>query len=162
MDGQTEGIVVERSEFFDFKITIDSAKFAGSVKCVGQNATGQLDTSARLMVQEAKGKPEFKKGLEELVECKAGDDLVAEIKVDGADKVKWSKNGEPLEVGLYDIILSNNLKFRTERMESGLKRTSRRATAASASPTSNPAKMGGSQWRQRMREGSQKTREKSE
>lgn len=43
-------------------------------------------------------KPVFKKGLDDLLECKQGEELVAKVDVAGADKVKWLKNGEPLEV----------------------------------------------------------------
>lgn len=44
------------------------------------------------------GIPAFKKGLEQVLECQPGEELVAEVKVDGAQKVKWFKDGQPLEV----------------------------------------------------------------
>ena len=50
------------------------------------------------------GQPKFNKGLEQVLECKPGEDLVAEVRVDGAQKVKWSKNGEPLEVRQSQIL----------------------------------------------------------
>jgi hypothetical protein len=51
--------------------------------------------------QQAAGAPSFPKGgLAPTLECRPAEDLVVQLAVDGADRVNWSKDGQPLEDGV--------------------------------------------------------------
>uniref|UniRef100_A0A914I5C8 Muscle M-line assembly protein unc-89 n=1 Tax=Globodera rostochiensis TaxID=31243 RepID=A0A914I5C8_GLORO len=66
------------------------------------------------IVQEQKPKPEFKQGLDQLLECRQGQELVVEVKIQNADSVKWFMDDQILQDGTRGVHIEEKLHEHVE------------------------------------------------
>jgi hypothetical protein len=85
-------------ENFDFRLTIDSAQYAGTISCRATNDAGSIDTSAKLIVITP-SKPEFTKRLQD-IQATEGEPFSAEVACSNAANFKWFINGKPVQVSV--------------------------------------------------------------
>ncbi|PAV70289.1 hypothetical protein WR25_20185 [Diploscapter pachys] len=97
MDSNSPGVKIEK-EGHDHRMTIDSARYAGTIACVAQNPVGKYETKARLIVlpqAKPKAPPRFTELLSDRTETEEKT-VIFEVRVEGEPKpdVRWYINGE--------------------------------------------------------------------
>ena len=96
--GEKRRNLIIQKEGHDHRMTIDSARYAGTIACVAQNPVGKYETKARLIVlpqAKPKAPPRFTELLSDRTETEEKT-VIFEVRVEGEPKpdVRWYINGE--------------------------------------------------------------------
>ncbi|CAG9533738.1 unnamed protein product [Cercopithifilaria johnstoni] len=93
----------------DFKLTIDSALYAGVIVFKASNKAGKAESSANLIAIQEKvvqKAPEFLNALDD-ISVKEGDKVEVTIETDGNATFEWALNGKTLQSNVGGITIRN-------------------------------------------------------
>lgn len=103
---------------FDFKLTVDSAQYAGIITFKAWNEAGTAEISANLIAVEEKiiqQPPEFSNSLSD-ISVTERDKVEVTIESTGKAIFEWALNEKVLQVCLILLILSANLHESKSRL----------------------------------------------
>uniref|UniRef100_A0A9J2P3W7 Immunoglobulin I-set domain protein n=1 Tax=Ascaris lumbricoides TaxID=6252 RepID=A0A9J2P3W7_ASCLU len=92
LDETLPGVTISQDENFEFRLTVDSAQYAGVITVRAQNEAGMVETSANLVAAETTADvPQIIAGLND-ISATEGDRLKISVSASNATKIEWSLN----------------------------------------------------------------------
>ncbi|VDM36482.1 unnamed protein product [Toxocara canis] len=99
LDETLPGVTISQDEHFEFRLTVDSAQYAGVISVRAQNAAGMVEMSAKLVAAETTADvPQILAGLTD-ISVTEGDRLKISVTASNATKIEWSLNGKIVHDG---------------------------------------------------------------
>lgn len=100
------GVTISQDENYEFRLTVDSAQYAGVITVRAQNDAGMVEKSANLVAAETTADiPQIIAGLTD-ISTTEGDRLKISVSASNATKIEWSLNNNIVHVSdiLFTVI----------------------------------------------------------
>ncbi|KAI1702784.1 immunoglobulin domain-containing protein [Ditylenchus destructor] len=122
VDAVSPGVKISQTNLWDFHLSVDSADYAGVVKCYAENEHSSVETSARLVVLDkaiVQDKPQFEEELQD-IEAREGQPISVEVVAPNANRIMWYKNGERIRPSARITINDSKAGHSTLSIDSAL------------------------------------------
>uniref|UniRef100_A0A914WDR8 Muscle M-line assembly protein unc-89 n=1 Tax=Plectus sambesii TaxID=2011161 RepID=A0A914WDR8_9BILA len=109
VDASSPGVKIS-DEDSEYRITLDSKQYAGTVSCTAQNAAGSVETKAKMIVLPAAAEvkaPEFTDMLKP-TQVTEGEQVKVDVIAMNSPEFTWTLKGKPLKDGVDGVKIIND------------------------------------------------------